>query len=91
MKTNDQKRPEHVAIIMDGNGRWAKNKQLPRFEGHRKGVDVAEDIITYASQLKISYLTLYAFSFENWQRPKEEVGGLMQLLEYFLKSKLMYD
>lgn len=79
--------PKHVAIIMDGNGRWAKMKNLPRIEGHRRGVDVAETIITEARESKIAYLTLYAFSDENWKRPQEEVEALMQLLDIFLKSK----
>jgi len=79
--------PKHIAIIMDGNGRWAKAKGLPRLEGHRRGVEVAEEIITAVNDLKIPFLTLYAFSDENWHRPKEEVDTLMGLLEWFLKSR----
>ena len=73
--------PKHIAIIMDGNGRWAKAK------GHRKGVEAAEEIITAVRELKIPYLTLYAFGTENWNRPAEEIQGLMLLLEHFLKTR----
>ena len=76
--------PQHVAIIMDGNGRWAKQRGLPRIEGHRRGVETVRTIIDASRALGIRYLTLYAFSVENWKRPAEEVSGLMQLLEYFL-------
>lgn len=79
--------PKHIAIIMDGNGRWAKTKGLPRIEGHRKGVEAVEEIVTAVSELGVSHLTLYAFSDENWHRPKEEVEALMQILEIFLKEK----
>ena len=80
--------PTHVAIIMDGNGRWAKQRGLPRIEGHRRGVDTVRAIIRASRELGISYTTLYAFSVENWKRPKEEVGALMHLLEFFLKKEL---
>lgn len=73
--------PQHVAIIMDGNGRWAEKKGLPRFAGHRRGFEVAKSIITEAGRLGIKVLSLYAFSTENWRRPAEEVGLLMRLLE----------
>jgi undecaprenyl diphosphate synthase len=73
-----------VAIIMDGNGRWANKRGLPRNEGHRHGVQNVEKIVEKAGQLGIRYLTLYAFSAENWQRPKNEVDALMNLLESFL-------
>jgi undecaprenyl diphosphate synthase len=76
--------PQHVAIIMDGNGRWAKQRGLPRLEGHRRGVETVRTIIDAAREMGIRYLTLYAFSVENWKRPQDEVGGLMKLLEYFL-------
>ncbi len=79
--------PQHVAIIMDGNGRWAKQRGLPRIEGHRRGVETVRRTIETARDLGIRYLTLYAFSVENWRRPEEEVGGLMNLLEYFLKRE----
>lgn len=77
----------HIAIIMDGNGRWAINQNLERVKGHARGVEVAEDIITHCRELDIPYLTLYAFSKENWLRPIEEVNALMQLLKHFLLSK----
>jgi len=79
--------PVHVAIIMDGNGRWAKQRGLPRIEGHRRGVETVRAIIDATRELGIRYLTLYAFSVENWNRPREEVGALMSLLEYFLKRE----
>ncbi len=79
--------PAHVAIIMDGNGRWAKQRGLPRIEGHRRGVETVRAIIDAAKEQGIRYLTLYAFSVENWKRPPAEVGALMSLLEYFLKRE----
>ncbi len=79
--------PQHIAIIMDGNGRWAKQRGLPRIEGHRRGVETVRSIIDAAREQGIRYLTLYAFSVENWKRPQDEVGGLMALLEYFLKRE----
>lgn len=79
--------PKHIAIIMDGNGRWAQAKRLDRVEGHRQGVLRSEEIITAASELGLSFLTLYAFSKENWLRPKGEVEALMGLLEQFLLAK----
>lgn len=84
----DSKIPAHVAIIMDGNGRWAKSRGLPRFEGHRRGAERAKEIIRAADKLGLRYLTLYAFSMENWQRPKEEVSMLMKLLELYLRREL---
>ncbi len=80
--------PQHVAIIMDGNGRWAKQRGLPRLEGHRRGVETVRTVVDTARELGIRYLTLYAFSAENWKRPGEEVSGLMGLLDYFLKREL---
>lgn len=79
--------PQHVAIIMDGNGRWAKERHLPRIEGHRAGADSARVIIRAAGELGIKYLTLYAFSVENWKRPKEEVDALMKYLVHYLKTE----
>lgn len=79
--------PVHVAIIMDGNGRWAKKRGLPRNAGHRKGAENVKQIIRSARKLGIKYLSLYAFSCENWRRPKEEVDELMKLLERFLKDQ----
>ncbi len=80
--------PTHVAIIMDGNGRWAKRRGKPRIFGHAKGVEAAERTIENAKELGIKYLTLYAFSTENWKRPKEEVEFLMELLREYLKHNL---
>jgi len=79
--------PRHVAVIMDGNGRWAKSRHLPRIEGHRRGADSAREIIRSAGELGIKYLTLYAFSAENWNRPKDEVDALMKYLVHYLKSE----
>ena len=73
--------PRHVAIITDGNGRWAKKRGLPRLVGHKKGTDVVKLIVEAAPEVGVEYLTFYAFSTENWQRPKEEVDGLMRLIE----------
>ena len=80
--------PRHVAIIMDGNGRWAKQRGLPRIEGHRRGVEAVRTATYAARDLGVSMLTLYAFSAENWNRPKDEVGALMGLLELYLKKEL---
>ena len=82
--------PRHIGIIMDGNGRWAKSKGLPRAEGHRCGVARAKEIIRAARELGIEALTLYAFSSENWQRPPAEVNLLMKFLEFFLRDE-MYE
>ena len=79
--------PQHVAIIMDGNGRWAKARNLPRIEGHRQGAESARTIIRTAGELGIKYLTLYAFSAENWNRPKDEVDALMKYLIHYLKTE----
>jgi undecaprenyl diphosphate synthase len=80
--------PQHIAIIMDGNGRWARQRGLPRLEGHRRGVETVRTVVDAARELGVHYLTLYAFSVENWKRPAEEVSGLMGLLDYFLKREL---
>ncbi|MBL90210.1 MAG: hypothetical protein CMH56_00160 [Myxococcales bacterium] len=81
------KRPKHIAIIMDGNGRWAKAQSEPRLYGHRAGAKVVREITTHAAKSGIAYLTLYAFSHENWKRPTEEVEGLMKLLWEYLKQE----
>lgn len=78
---------KHVAIIMDGNGRWAKKHDLPRVEGHKKGADTVENLLTYIYRYGVKYLTLYAFSTENWKRSEEEVSALMSLLSFFLHEK----
>jgi len=80
--------PSHIAIIMDGNGRWAKNKSLPRSEGHRRGAEVIEPIIDSAIELGIKVVSLYAFSMENWIRPRTEIASLWKLLDYFFKTKI---
>ncbi len=80
--------PRHVAIIMDGNGRWAVSRGLPRIAGHKEGIESVRDIVKASSQVGIKYLTLYAFSIENWNRPTSEVGGLMKLLEFYLRKEL---
>jgi undecaprenyl diphosphate synthase len=80
--------PRHVAVIMDGNGRWARQRGLPRVEGHRMGVRAVREVVECARELGISYLTLYAFSLENWGRPEPEVLTLMGLLQEFLVSEL---
>ena len=79
--------PQHVAIIMDGNGRWAQARGLPREEGHRQGVDNVKRIVEAAKNFDIRYLTLYAFSVENWKRPPREVNALMGLLKAFLDAQ----
>ena len=78
--------PRHVAIILDGNGRWAKAKGMPRTYGHVKGCDNLEKICTVAKELGIKYLTVYAFSTENWKRSREEVDGLMKLFRNYMKK-----
>lgn len=82
-----QENPEHVAIIMDGNGRWAKAKNLPTAFGHKQGSEVAKKIIEESKNLGIKYLTLYAFSSENWNRPKSEVNHLMKLLQHYINKE----
>ncbi len=79
--------PRHVAVIMDGNGRWAKARNLPRVEGHRQGAESVRAIVRAAGELGIKYLTLYAFSVENWNRPKEEVDTLMKYLALYLRKE----
>lgn len=80
--------PRHIAIIMDGNGRWAKKRRLPRSAGHAAGSEALRRVATAVKELGISYLTVYAFSTENWKRPQEEVDGIMGLLENYLHEAL---
>jgi undecaprenyl diphosphate synthase len=80
--------PKHIAIIMDGNGRWASERNLPRIIGHKVGSESVREIIRVCLELGIEYLTLYSFSTENWQRPKEEIKGLMELLKFLLKNEV---
>jgi len=84
----EKRLPKHIAIIMDGNGRWARKRSLPRTEGHRVGIDNIRDIIRAAQDIGLKYITFFAFSTENWKRPKQEVSMLMVSLERFLKKEL---
>ena len=79
--------PRHIAIIMDGNGRGARERGLPRTEGHRRGAESVRKVVKACGELGVGFLTLYAFSSENWKRPKREVDALMRLLQQFLKTK----
>jgi undecaprenyl diphosphate synthase len=81
--------PAHIAIIMDGNGRWARKRGLPRVAGHRAGINAVREVVEGAAELGISVLTLYAFSIENWKRPQTEVSTLMQLLKEYLNKELV--
>ena len=80
--------PRHIAVIMDGNGRWAKKRGLPRTAGHKVGAEVFRDIATYCKELGVEYLTVYAFSTENWKRPADEVSTIMGLLEQYLHEAI---
>src|SRR5512141_470148 len=80
--------PEHVAIIMDGNGRWAKKRGLPRLAGHKAGTENLRRIIRASVEFGVEYLTIYAFSTENWGRPREEVDGLMRIVEDVIEKEL---
>lgn len=82
----DRKIPEHIAIIMDGNGRWAKNRGLPRTAGHAAGSKKFKEIARYCNKIGVKYLTVYAFSTENWRRPKEEVDTIMNIFRDYLKD-----
>jgi undecaprenyl diphosphate synthase len=83
-----EKLPRHIAIIMDGNGRWAKSRMLPRIMGHRKGVETVREIVEECSDIGIGFLTLFAFSAENWSRPKTEVRSLMTLLKKYIRMEV---
>src|SRR5437763_1266921 len=80
--------PAHIAIIMDGNGRWAAQRHLPRVEGHRAGIDSVRDVVETSARLGIDVLTLYAFSMENWKRPRAEVNTLMMLLKRYIRLEI---
>jgi undecaprenyl diphosphate synthase len=88
MDPDYQKLPRHVAIIMDGNGRWARGRNLPRIEGHIAGISSVRDVVKTTRERGIPYLTLYAFSKENWSRPKGEVRALLELLDLYLEREL---
>ncbi len=90
-KVDKDNLPRHVGIIMDGNGRWAKKRGLPRNAGHRAGASKLKEITEFASNMGIPYITAYAFSTENWKRPKEEVDALMELLLDYLKDKKLLE
>jgi len=87
-QVNFDRLPAHVAIIMDGNGRWAAQRHLPRVEGHRAGIDSVRDVVETSARLGIDVLTLYAFSVENWKRPRAEVNTLMMLLKRYIRIEL---
>ena len=80
--------PRHIAVIMDGNGRWAKQRGLPRVEGHIAGAERVREVLRYAREFGVEYMTLYAFSTENWKRSREEVDALMDLLSRFIDGYL---
>lgn len=88
MAPSNQPVPEHIAIIMDGNGRWAKQRGLPRNSGHAAGAEAFRRIAAYCGEIGVKYLTVYAFSTENWKRPEEEVSGIMRLLGRYLDEAL---
>jgi undecaprenyl diphosphate synthase len=87
-RLDPRKIPRHVAIIMDGNGRWAQSRGLSRVEGHRQGLESVRSVVRAAHEMGIRVLTLYAFSLENWNRPKAEVAELMRLLEFYIEAEL---
>ncbi|MEK6375127.1 MAG: isoprenyl transferase [Acidobacteriota bacterium] len=87
-KIDLQRLPRHVAVIMDGNGRWAKSRNLPRVEGHRAGIASVREVVETAARLELRVITLYAFSVENWKRPRYEVATLMMLLKEYLRKEL---
>lgn len=87
---NLYKIPSHVAIIMDGNGRWAKKRGLPRVFGHREGINAVEKAVKFSKKVGIKYLTLFAFSTENWQRPKEEVEAIMSLFVEYINKEIPF-
>lgn len=86
MEFNNEKLPQHIAIIMDGNRRWAKNKGLPISQGHKEGAKTLEKIVRYANKIGIKHITVYAFSTENWKRAEDEVGALMLILKNYIED-----
>jgi undecaprenyl diphosphate synthase len=88
MKAKAIKIPEHIAVVMDGNNRWARQKGLPKMAGHKRGSEVARDMVKWCKKIGVKYLTLYAFSIENWNRPKTEVVSLMALFKRYLKTDI---
>ena len=88
MKEGTDKLPQHIAIIMDGNGRWANKRGLPRVAGHNAGMKALKEIVRACSDMGIKYLTVYAFSTENWKRPTDEVSGIFKIMVKYIKKKL---
>ena len=88
-RIDPNKIPQHVALIMDGNGRWAKQRHLPRVAGHRAGIESVRSVVETAAQLSIQVLTLYAFSADNWKRPREEINMLMELLKEYIRKEIL--
>ena len=84
---DNHKLPQHISVIMDGNGRWAKSRNLPRTAGHKQGAEAARKIVKNAAELGVKYITLFGFSSENWSRPNSEIKDLMNLLRYYLRSE----
>src|SRR4029079_6686781 len=80
--------PRHVAVIMDGNGRWARRRRLPRVDGHRRGLETVRNLVRTCAEMGVEYLTLFAFSSENWRRPADEVSFLMQLFIRALENEV---
>jgi undecaprenyl diphosphate synthase len=87
-KLDPERLPKHIAVIMDGNGRWARRRHLPRIAGHKRGVEAVRDVITLGARIHLPAMTLYAFSAENWKRPKTETSFLMALLRAYLKNEV---
>jgi len=86
-RLDPKKVPRHIAIIMDGNGRWAQKQRLSRIKGHQKGLDAVKAVVEACEELGVRILTLYAFSKENWRRPRREVSALMGLLQEYLRKR----
>src|SRR5712692_3070855 len=86
-KTDFKRLPKHIAVIMDGNGRWAKSRNLPRVEGHRAGIASVREVVETAARLELGVITLYAFSVENWKRPRYEVATLMMHVQQYLRKE----
>lgn len=85
---NPDRIPSHIAIVMDGNGRWARQRGLPRLNGHNAGMSALKEIVKHSSKLGVSYLTVYAFSTENWKRPEDEVTGIFKLLVFYVQKEI---
>ncbi|MBQ5436328.1 MAG: di-trans,poly-cis-decaprenylcistransferase, partial [Firmicutes bacterium] len=88
MSENERNMPVHVAMIMDGNGRWAKERGMIRLQGHNAGMEALREIVRHSANIGVKYLTVYAFSTENWKRPEDEVSGIFKLLVRYVKSEI---